>query len=89
EQLALADSKRESETVARTKAPAFHRVSRDEFRITTAEPGAAPQMSIGSRQAAKEPVEEAAPAEGTKIAMADSPKVSQQFEVVFGKWLQK
>lgn len=89
EQMAIADSRREVEALARAKAPEVHRVSRGEIRITTAEPTSAPQMSIGSRQAAKEPVEEAAPVAEVKVAMADTQKVSKQFEVVFGKWLQK
>lgn len=90
ERVAEAEVARETELVAARKEPApLHRLSHGEFRITTAEPAAAPQMSIGSRQAAKAKVEEPAEEDAPQIAMADTQKVTKQFELVFGKWLQK
>ena len=89
EPVALAANSQAAEQASRRTAPAVHRVSHGEFRITTTEPTAAPTMNIGTRQAAKKPVEEPAAIEESKVAMADTQKVSKQFEVVFGKWLQK
>lgn len=88
-QLASVEAATERADASRRTASPVHRVSHGEFRITTAEPAGAPTMSIGSRQAAREPVEEPAVVDETKVAMADTQQVSKQFEVVFGKWLQK
>ena len=89
EQLAAVAERRSSEEAARNSAAPVHRVSHGEFRITTAEPSGAPQISIESRQAAKTADEEVVEVEETKVAMADTQTVSKRFEVVFGKWLQK
>lgn len=90
EQFAAAETVQAPAVPAATRAASpVHRVSHGEFRITTREPSAAPGMQIGARQAAAEPAPEAVEPKVTEVALADTPKVSKQFEVVFGKWLQK
>lgn len=89
EQLAAAEVAEAPVTRAAEAAPAVHRVSHGEFRITTSEPAAAPTMQVGARQAAAKPAPETVEPKVTEVALADAPKVSKQFEVVFGKWLQK
>lgn len=89
EQLAAAAVPAKAPEVARREAPEVHRVSHGEFRIATIEPSVAPTMQLGSRQAAKQPAAEPAEEKAPEIALAETGRVSKQFEVVFGKWLQK
>ncbi|WP_369026675.1 hypothetical protein [Qipengyuania sp. RANM35] len=90
EQLASAESVPSSELAAREdRTSEVHRVSHGEFRITTTEPAAAPTMQVSSRQAAASPAVEKVEPKVTEVAAVDTQKVSKQFEVVFGKWLQK
>ncbi|MEZ5681359.1 MAG: tetratricopeptide repeat protein [Erythrobacter sp.] len=88
-QLAMAGPAPEATSAPRGDAAPVHRVSHGEFRITTAEPAGVPAMTIEARQAAVKPLAEPTEPEATKVALVDTQKVTKQFEVVFGKWLQK
>lgn len=79
----------ETTAAQRPAAAPVHRVSHGEFRITTVAPTVAPTMRVESRKAAQAPVEVVDDKPAPQVALAEQPKVTKQFEVIFGQWLQK